>query len=215
MIGTTARWWRAFLYLGALAAFRDEIATYTIPWVDKINNQLGTHLTSENAALISIPLLMGVALAIDKILIQSLIAIRLYLIILLFLLTCAVCMMLTEAETNGKCGPFNTWADVLSCKPVVMQSLLDHAKPILDDWMPRARAFPWLPFGISVLGSVLPATVKYGFEIGKILLWVLIGLPVLFLIGWVVFLVGGIIEHAILSAFSKHDDTRLPLPPER
>jgi hypothetical protein len=210
MIGTTARWWRAFLYLGAIAAFRDEIATYTIPWVDKINNQLGTHLTPENATLISIPLLMGIALAIDKILIQSLIAIRLYLLILLFLVTCAVCMMLTEAETNGKCGPFNTWADVASCKPVVVQSFLDHAKPILDDWMPRARAFPWLPFGISVLGSVLPATVKYGFEIGKILLWILIGLPVLFLIVWVVWLVGNIIEHAILDAIRSGSKQRSP-----
>jgi hypothetical protein len=61
MIGTTSQRWRAFLYLGALATVRGEIATYIEPWVHKISHQLDANLSAiDDATFFCIPAIMGV-----------------------------------------------------------------------------------------------------------------------------------------------------------
>jgi hypothetical protein len=170
-----------------------------------INDQLGTYAQAETATYVCIALLMGVILAADKLLFGLLRILAWPLAIICFLLICVACSALMQAQKEGKCVPFTTWEDVVSCAPVVLQSFLDNAKPITDNLIPRARAFPWFPWGISVLGSVLPTTIKAAFEIGILLLVTLAVVGIVVLVVWIWYAIQG----ARYAARFKHDNTRL------
>jgi hypothetical protein len=176
MIGTTFKWWRASVYLAILVAGRAEITTYITPWVDSIKSQLGTDIQPETATYVCIALLMGLILAADKVLFGVLNALAPFLILLCVGLIISACYVLTNAQADGPCAPFNKWADLIACGPVVVQQFSDLANPILDTV--RTEYFHWILWCISFLGGI-PHMAQTAIQWFGIALFVCVGLYIL------------------------------------
>jgi hypothetical protein len=200
MPGTTFQWWRAFLYLGVLTAFRGYIADYVEPWVNQANDLLGGKLKADDAALfICIPLLMGVLIKPDEIL-AYLITIILRelkwpLVILIWLLIVSLAMV----QQNGACAPFNTLWDAVSCNPRAVQWLDDLTQPFADRVGPWVQSVHWISWIIWSIGMVPILALKIVIEL---LLFVLAMLS----LGWLIERVSDIVR----SLFRYIDRRRNP-----
>jgi hypothetical protein len=194
MPGGTFQWWRAFLYLGVLTAFRGYIANYVEPWVNQANDLIGGRLKSEDAALfICIPLLMGVLIKADEIL-ANLITIILHelkwpLIILIWLSIVA----LGVVQQNGTCPSFNTLWDVISCGPIARQWASDLTKPLTDRAEPWVQSVHWISWIIWSIGMLPILALILAL---KIIIALLLFVLALFSLGWLIECVFDIIRRS-------------------
>jgi hypothetical protein len=155
MVGSTAQWWRAFVYLGAMATVRGELATYISPWVDKVNAQLGTQiLATEAATFFCIPVAMAALVYVDGLLAD--IADRLFrnLMLLSIALIVLACFVLNRAEANGVCPALKEWGDLILCGPLAWKWVSDIARPFFEFATYWASSVAWISWGLWLFGTL-------------------------------------------------------------